>query len=63
MEKLLNRSEIDDKYKWNLKAMFADEQELDNTIEEGKRLVDTILKYKGKIMNDSQTLYNFYQDY
>ena len=63
MEKLLNRSEIDDKYKWNLKAMFADEQELDKTIEEGKRLVDTVLKYKGKIMNDSQTLYNFYQDY
>ena len=63
MEKLLNRSEIDNKYKWDLKAMFADEQELDNTIEEGKRLVDTILKYKGKIMNDSQTLYNFYQDY
>ena len=63
MEKMLLRSEINDNYKWDLKSLFKNKEEMEQSIEKVKKLCDKVVSYKGKIMKDSETLYNFYQDY
>ena len=52
----LNREEIDDKYKWNLADLYSsvDEWEKDRAKVEGR--VDEILKYKGKLGENSNNL-------
>ncbi len=52
----LNREEIDDKYKWNLEDLYSsvDEWEKDRAKVEGR--VDEILKYKGKLGENSNNL-------
>ena len=63
MEKLKDRSAINDKYKWDLWALIKDEQELENKINEVLRLLEKVISYKGKIMESSDNLYCFYQEY
>jgi len=52
----LNREEIDGKYKWNLEDLYSsvDEWEKDRAKVEGR--VDEILKYKGKLGENSNNL-------
>lgn len=44
-------------YKWDLTRMFKDEKDYNDTIHKVNILLDDILKYKGKILNDENTLY------
>ena len=57
------RSEIDDKYKWDLTRIFASDQEALKTIDEVKGMQKKLLTYKGKIMESSDNLYNFLKLY
>ena len=66
----LNREDVDDNYKWNLKDLYAsvDEWQQDKTKIEGQ--VDEIQKYKGKLGENSNnllktldTVYGILKDY
>lgn len=61
MEKQKTRDEIEEKYKWDLTNMFINKEAWENAFNEID--VNEILKYKGKIMESSDTLYNFYKAY
>lgn len=59
MEK--KRSEILDKYKWDLSFLFKSIDEYKDSYDQVLKLVDEIVKFKGQIMTDK--LYDFYQKY
>ena len=61
MEKL--RSEIKESDRWDLSYLVKDEKDIETKILKLNKLFDKVLSYKGKIMDSSKTLYNFYQDY
>lgn len=44
------------KYDWDLTKIFKNEEEYNNSKEELKKILDEIIKYKGKIMDNSDTL-------
>lgn len=57
------REEVPVEYTWDLSSMYLSLEELDNSIKEVQPLLDKVVSYQGKIMNDSNTLYDFYKDY
>ena len=59
MEK--KRSEIEDKYKWDLSSLFKNDEEYKHAYDEVLKLVDEVVKFKGHIMTDK--LYDFYKKY
>ncbi len=61
MEQLKPRSEIDTKYKWDLTAIYQNETEVLKALKEVEKQTKMLLSYQGKIMQDSATLYEFYQ--
>lgn len=54
-----NRDEVPQKYKWDLEAMIKDSNEFEKLILFLKKEIKKLITYKGKILNDSETLYNF----
>lgn len=58
MEKYKNRSEVPDKYKWDLHDFFKDEAEFNKMYDDTNKLIEKLKKYEGKI-KDSNELYNF----
>lgn len=52
--KVLKRSEIDNKYKWNMNDFYSDWSEWDRELEEVKAMMKEIPQYKGKIKEDSK---------
>lgn len=44
-------------YKWDLTRMFKDEKEYKDTIDKVNKKLDEIIKYKGRILEDENTLY------
>ena len=52
--KVLKRSEIDNKYKWNMNDFYSDWSEWDRELEELKATMKEIPQYKGKIKEDSK---------
>ena len=57
MEKIKLRSEIPDKYKWDLTKIFKNEEEIEKSIEEIKEKCIALNKYKGSLMESSKNLY------
>ncbi|MBM6690214.1 oligoendopeptidase F [Fusobacterium mortiferum] len=51
---MLKRSEIDNKYKWNMNDFYSDWLEWDRELEELKAMMKEIPQYKGKIKEDSK---------
>ncbi|WP_300620151.1 oligoendopeptidase F [uncultured Fusobacterium sp.] len=51
---MLKRSEIDNKYKWNMNDFYSDWSEWDRELEELKATMKEIPQYKGKIKEDSK---------
>ncbi|MDO5788588.1 MAG: oligoendopeptidase F [Fusobacterium sp.] len=51
---MLKRSEIDNKYKWNMNDFYSDWSEWDRELEELKAMMKEIPQYKGKIKEDSK---------
>lgn len=46
-----------DKYKWDLTRLFAGEKEFKDTINEVNELLDKIVKYNGRVLENDNTLY------
>lgn len=57
------RSEVEEQAKWNLKAMYQNEEAVNKDIEQLKQYHKDLLSFKGKIMESSETLKKFYQVY
>lgn len=57
------REEISDEFKWDLSKMFKDDNEYNEALNKVKEYVDIVLTYQGRIMENSNTLLNFYKDY
>lgn len=53
------RSEIEDKYKWDLTRMYKDENEFNLDCDNLTHLFEKIKKFKGIITKDSKTLYEY----
>lgn len=53
------RSEIEEKYKWDLSSLYENEDQYNKDFEELNKLVDEICNYKGKITKDANTLLKF----
>lgn len=52
----MERSTIEDKYKWKLEDLYPSLDEYNKDIEELKKLVESIVTYKGKILENDKTL-------
>ncbi len=57
------RSEIEDKYKWDLAVIYSSDEEWQKDYEEVKSLLPSIEKYKGHIMDNAKTLFDMTQCY
>ena len=55
-KKLKNRSEIDQKYKWNIELMYEDEAAWEQDIEEALTLTEYFTKYQGRLTESAHTL-------
>ena len=53
------RSDIPEKYKWDLSKMYSSIKDVDKDIETVKSLTPQILEYKGHILDSSNSLYEF----
>lgn len=58
MQKYKNRSEVPDKYKWDLTDFFQTEEEFNKCFESAKKHVEKLIDYKG-CTKDSHLLYEF----
>lgn len=59
----MKRSEIEKSDKWDLSNFIKDEKGLEEKLEQLDVYFKKLLTYKGHIMQSSESLYNFYQDY
>ena len=53
------RSEIDDKYKWDLTRMYSNEDEFNSDFDNLVKLIDKMKSFKGIIAKDSNTLLEY----
>lgn len=56
MEKESLRSEIDNKYKWDLEKIYKNKEEVEKDMQKAKELTEEFLKYKTHILDTSKTL-------
>ena len=56
MKKEKLRSEVEEKYKWDLSQMYANEKEFEKEIEELKKEIPNIKKMEGHILDSSSNL-------
>ena len=61
-KKLKNRNEIDQKYKWNIQAMYKDDAAWEQDIEEALTLTEYFAKYQGKLTESARTLADALQE-
>ena len=61
MEKEKLRSEIEEKYKWDLTRIYKNPKEWDKDLEELNKLIDKISSFKGKLFSDSKTLKEYFE--
>lgn len=57
------RDEVLEKDKWNLTKIFKNEEEFECEFNKINEYINKVLNYKGKILESSENLYNFYQAY
>ena len=57
------RSEIEDKYKWDLTVMYKNLSDCEKDFQNVKALVDKVVSYKENITNDIKTFEDFFDDY
>ena len=61
-KKLKNRNEIDQKYKWNIEAMYADDASWEKDIEEVLTATNAFAKYQGCLTESAETLAKAFQE-
>lgn len=55
IESMKTRNEIDDKYKWNMKDVYADEDLWSKDIEKAKELFRRLKEFRGIICRDADS--------
>ncbi len=55
-KKIKKRSEIDDKYKWNIEAMYSDAASWESDVAEVLNMTEAFESYQGKLTENSRTL-------
>ena len=63
MSSVPERGEIDEPHKWDLDAMFADDEAWERAVEAVVESLDEIRAYEGKVAEDSETLRAFLETY
>lgn len=58
MTKILERKDIDEKYKWNIESLFASKEDWEKEYGEIESLLENVAGYKGKVTEDSDNLLN-----
>lgn len=53
------RSEIEDKYKWDLTRMYKSDDDFYSDLKKADELLNKIINYKGKITKNAENLYNY----
>ena len=61
MIKQKTRNEIDDKYKWDLTAIFKNDEEFLNELEKCKDIAHELSKFKGHILDSADSLYDYFK--
>jgi len=59
MEKQKTRSEIEEKYKWDLTTIFKSDEDWCKELESVKQELENVTNYKGNIINSSKNLYTY----
>lgn len=54
----IERSNIEEKYKWNIDSMYSDKEKIDSDIKKVNDIIGEIQKYKGKLADSKENLYN-----
>ena len=63
MDKQKKRDDIEEKYTWNLDLIFKSVDEFEKEFKSINSKLEKVLSLKGKIMESSDNLYNFYKYY
>lgn len=58
---VLNRSEIEDKYKWDIDSLYSGKDDVLNNIKKLREMLSEIKNYKGKIAESDKILAEFYE--
>ena len=61
MEKEKQRSEIEEKYKWDLTKIYKDETEFEKDLEELKKMIQQLNSYKGHLVDSAKNLLKYLQ--
>lgn len=61
-KKLRQRDEIDDRYKWNIAAMYADEDEWEKDFKEAGEMAEAFSEYSGRLGEGAEVLLSALQD-
>tara|TARA_A100001037_G_scaffold19927_1_gene16864 strand:+ start:10037 stop:11836 length:1800 start_codon:yes stop_codon:yes gene_type:complete len=56
MEKIPERSEIEQKYKWDLESIYSEDEEWRHSLENVRNRLGEFEPYKGKVCNNGETL-------
>ena len=57
------KEKMQEKYTWNLKDIFKTEDDFEEEIKELNSILEEIKKYKGKLSQSSQNIYECYKNY
>ncbi len=61
METVKKRSEIEEKYKWDLTRIYKTEEEWEQDLQKLNTLIEKIPSFKGKLFSDSKTLKLYFE--
>ena len=61
-KKLRQRDETDDRYKWNIAAMYADEDEWEKDFKEAGEMAEAFAEYSGRLGEGAEVLLSALQD-
>ena len=62
MKKEPKREEIKQEDKWDLESMYPTIEDWDKDYEKVQIIEEELLKYKGHLLDDAKTLYNYLKD-
>ena len=54
----MERKNIESQYKWTIDEMYPNESDLNNDIEQVKKLIEKVSSFKGKLANSKENLYD-----
>lgn len=62
LKKLRQREEIDDRYKWNIAAMYGDEKEWEKDFKESEKMAEEFSAYSGRLSGGAEVLLSALRD-